>query len=72
MMKCKSEHCATESSEASGYCFSCAEEFACLLHAEGLNAMIAWKSDLQVRQHRWDLNQVTGGTLGITGPRPTK
>ncbi len=31
MKKCQSEHCKNEATEASGYCFDCAEEFACLL-----------------------------------------
>ncbi len=31
MKKCKSKGCKAKATEASGYCFNCAEEFACLL-----------------------------------------
>ena len=31
MKNCQSKDCKTEATEASGYCFSCAEEFAYLL-----------------------------------------
>lgn len=29
--------------EASGYCFTCAEELACLLADEGLDPTMAWR-----------------------------
>lgn len=48
MINCKSEHCTNcgneETIEASGYCFDCAEELACLLAAEGLDPSSAWNA----------------------------
>ncbi len=50
MKACKNEFCAIPDDwdamlEASGYCFTCAEELACLLAEEGLDPSIAWKAD---------------------------
>ncbi len=46
MAKCKNEYCDTPAGdtllEASGYCFACAEELACLLAGEGLDPSAAW------------------------------
>lgn len=44
---CKNEYCDTDAIdvmlEASGYCFTCAEELACLLAEEGLDPSTAWR-----------------------------
>ncbi len=95
---CKGAPCAMTDEfaplEASGYCFRCAEEVACLLADEGVDPSSAWNAtdddpepdgavvtapwadadaaDLAERQERWDRNRRTGGTLGVTGPRPTR
>lgn len=44
MKNCQSKGCKAEATEASGYCFACAEEFAYMLAAEGLDPSMAWKS----------------------------
>lgn len=45
--RCKSDGCETDVEsaglEASGYCFTCAEEIACLLAGEGLSAELVAK-----------------------------
>lgn len=41
--RCKAEGCSRVGIEASGYCFECAEELACLLEAEGMDPAGAWK-----------------------------
>ena len=45
MEKCKNvvDKCEREATEASGFCFDCAEELACLLDAEGLDTSSAWE-----------------------------
>ncbi len=37
MTNCQSKGCKAEATEASGYCFACAEEFACLLADAGFS-----------------------------------
>jgi hypothetical protein len=49
--RCKSEHCETPPEaglEASGYCFECAEELACLLAAEGLDGSAAYRAPREI------------------------
>ena len=46
MPKCKSPDCPIAEDqvlEESGYCFTCAEELACLLHDEGLDPTVAYR-----------------------------